>query len=776
MPVTMPQPQRCPTPAGPCPGGRLVSADGRTLPLVAARLSAEAGGGIARCTLNQVFANPHPDPLQVTYQLPLPHQGAVSGFSFRLGERRVVGEVDLIGRARQRFEAAVLSGRTAALLDQERGSLFAQELGNVPPGAQVEAEIVVDQRLDWRDEGAWEWRFPTVVAPRYAGAEGRVPDAGRIAVEVTDGRVAPRLALSLTVRDPLPAGRRPESPSHALSFSEAGGLLRAELGGAQAHLDRDLVVRWPAAATEVGISLRAGPPEGGRLSGRAFGLLTVTPPQASAHPASLPRDLVVLLDVSGSMSGEPLDQARRVISALVDSLDEEDQLELVAFGSTTRRWRRGPAPATRSVRRDALAWLARLQAGGGTEMREGIRQALGGVRAEAQRQVVLVTDGLIGFEQEVVAEILATLPAGTRLHTVGVGSSVNRSLTGPAARAGRGLEVVIGLGEDPERAALALRARTAAPLVTELSICGTALVASAPARLPDLFAGAPALLALELAPGGGSLELRGRTADGELVQRLEVAPATAGVGSPAAAALFGRESVEDLEMRLAAGDPGETVDRAEETLGLDFQISTRLTSWVAVSEEPTVDPTRPVRRERIPQELPHGLSVEGLGLRPAATVLGGPPAPMSAVPAREAAKATTPRRRARIAQSLRAPEMDQVVLPPDASLEMRGEELLRPVRLVARLRHAGDGLLAVEAEVVDGPLPWRPPTRARVVLDDGTEMELEVDPAATTAPAQLGPGQSLRLVLRLPPGPWGRRAREVRVKLAGLDLVLAVEG
>ncbi len=114
-----------------------------------------------------------------------------------------------------------------------------------------------------------------------------------------------------------------------------------------------------------------------------------------------------------------------------------------------------------------MRWLARLQAGGATEMREGIREALRALRADAQRQVVLVTDGQIGFEAEVVAEILATLPAGSRVHTVGVGSAVNRSLTGPAARAGRGLEVVIGLGEDPERAAAALCARTAAPLVDQ---------------------------------------------------------------------------------------------------------------------------------------------------------------------------------------------------------------------------------------------------------------------------------------------------------------------
>ena len=558
-------------------GGRLVASDGRELPLVSVQISAEARGGIARTTLVQVFENRHAHPLRVTYHFPLPHGGAVSGFSFRLGDRRIVGEVDLLQKARERFEEAVLSGRTAALVDQARGSLFVQEIGNVPPGARVEAELVVDQRLDWLTEGAWEWRFPTTVAPRYQGAGGRVPDAARTLVDVADGPVPPRLSLALAVRDALAPGRQPESPSHPLAFTRAAGALRAELAeGRLAQLDRDVVVRWPAAVPEVGVSLDALRP-GGRLDGRTFGLLTVVPPAPSTRPRAVSRDLIFLLDASGSMSGEPLEQARRVASTLIDTLGDEDQLELVEFASSPVRWHRGAVAATEARRKEAKRWLAHLDAGGATEMREGIREALRGIRADAQRQVVLITDGLIGFESEVVAEILATLPAGSRLHTVGVGSAVNRSLTGPAARAGHGLEVVLGLGEDPERAAAELRARTAAPLVTELSVTGSALVACAPDRLPDLFAGAPVLIALELAPGGGSLTVRGLTADGCFERRIEVAPPpTAPGGASAAAALFGRESVEDLEMRLASGDPSDPIDRAVEQLGLAFQISTRL--------------------------------------------------------------------------------------------------------------------------------------------------------------------------------------------------------
>jgi Ca-activated chloride channel homolog len=778
-------------------GGRLVSTDGRALPLAAVRLSAEARGGLCRSVLVQVFENRHAEPLQVTYQFPLPHGGAVSGFSFRLGDRRIVGEVDRTARARERFEEAVLSGRTAALVDQQRGSLFTQELGNVPPGARVEAELVVDQRLDWLVEGAWEWRFPTAVAPRYQGAPGRVADAGRTAVEVAAGPTPPRLSVCLLVRDPLAPGRRPKCPSHPLTFAAEGGLLRAALPeGALAQLDRDVVIRWPAAAPGIGLSLDAFRPDGGRLDERAFGLLTVVPPAPGAGVPALPRDLVLLLDVSGSMSGAPLDQARHVAGALVDSLGDEDQLELLAFGNAPVRWRRGAVTATAARKREARAWLARLQAGGGTEMREGIREALRGLRADAQRQVVLVTDGLIGFEAEVVAEILATLPAGSRVHTVGVGSAVNRSLTGPAARAGRGLEVVIGLGEDPERAAAALCARTAAPLVTSLAVEGSALVAHAPARLPDLFAGAPVLVPLELSPAGGALRLRGLTAEGPFERTLQLAPLARGAGSPAAAALFGREAVEDLELRLAAGEPQAPIDRAVERAGLDFQLSTRLTSWVAVSEEATVDPTRPVRREAVPQELAHGLSAEGLGLRPAALLAGAPAmalysmAPPPAGPARKASEPARSRgfggAAAKAGKGVSREEEKEVegaawdILwqgPLLDSAEAASDAAPPPtIRLAARRRAAGKERLVLEAVAAAPGLEWDPPLRARVRLADGAEVELALDLAATTAAASLAAGTSLRVVLGLPEAIAAGQVLEVELLLAGgLRLVLAVE-
>lgn len=610
-------------------GCRMVAADGRTLPLKAAALSADAKGGVVRVVLEQRFVNPYNEPLKVSYQVPLPADGAVSGFAFTIGEQRVIGEIDLKKRARERFEEAILSGRTAAILDQERSALFTQEVGNIPPHTEVVAEITIDQKLLWLPDGAWEWRFPTVVAPRYLGSPGRVADAAKITVDVADKELPVKLSLKLSIRDQLAEAAKPFSPSHPLHAAKGVSRWDVTFGDESgAALDRDVVVRWPAAGLKVGAELDVMRPKTGEHAGSAYGLVTLVPPTAAVKMEPVPRDLIVLLDTSGSMSGEPLDQARKIVSAMISTLDEKDQIELIEFSNTARRWKSRAVNADEKQKAAALKWLASLQASSSTEMRDGIIEALAPLRKDAQRQIILVTDGQIGFESEVLGEICQRLPAGSRVHTVGVGSGVNRSLTQPAARAGRGLEIIVGIGEDPEMGAKRLLERTTAPLVTEVTITGSAVVKVAPEHTPDLFAGSPALLSVALKPEGGDLYINGKTARGPYVQHLVVKPVEPGEGNAAVAALFAREQVEDLETDRAArqGDPG-TIDRFIEKLGLQFQISTRLTSWVAVSEKAMVDPTAPKRSETMPHNLPYGMSAEGVGLRPALGSFVGAAAP-----------------------------------------------------------------------------------------------------------------------------------------------------
>jgi len=695
---------------------------GRALPLRACHLHAEAQGGVSRMVLEQRFENPHDEPLHVTYILPLPHEAAVSAFSFTLGERTIEGEIDTKGNARERFDDAIASGHTAALLEEERSTVFTQELGNVPPRTEVVARITIDALLPYvslPDRGQWELRFPLTVAPRYLGETGRVPDAARLAVDVHEvSAETPRVSLSLLVRDELPVGRSPESASHALQCARSGSVFEVSFGGdGRAPLDRDVVVRWDAATVCASATASAHVAE---AEDAAYALVTVVPPVAT-NAASHPRDLTVLLDTSGSMGGEPLAQAKRFAKALVSSLREADNVHLVEFSNDTRSFKTAATAADASTKKAALAWIEALRASGGTEMRSGILRALRDVRPGRHAQVVLVTDGLIGFEHEIVSAIFRDNAHAARVHTVGVGSAVNRSLLAPAARAGRGIEIVCGVGEDVEPLVARLLARTDAPVVTDLSVkrvmpAGDLEVACAIEKLPDLYAGAPVLIPVRLPREGGTIALRGRTSTGECRQEIPVLPD--GVARPNVRALYGREAVLDVEMRLGAGAyaSARDADAEIERLGLSYGIATRMTSFVAVDTVRAVDPTKPTRRETVPQALPFGMTAEGAGLRPASAVMpvssgsferraeasvAMPPPPRSAPfggpPARE--RAPSPKAPAPIAAPAQAPSK------PSASDDEapRRARTAAPERKEKSAKKEAPGLLERAIRTVFGP-------------------------------------------------------------------------
>jgi Ca-activated chloride channel family protein len=599
------------------------------------------------------------------------------------------------------------------------------------------------------------------------------------------------MRLALKIGDRLAEGGAPHSPAHALRGASTNVEFAAEEG---VPLDRDVVVRWPVARSTLTTAIEtARPAQGARHRDSAFGLLTIVPPERGAGLPALPRDLIVLLDTSGSMEGRPLEQAKKVTSAIVESLGESDSLELIEFSAAPRRWKAEPVRASARARGEALAWLEGRRAGGGTEMRDAIFEALRPLRSGSQRQVVLVSDGAIGFEGEAVAALREQLPATCRLHTVGVGSAVNRSLTMAVARAGRGVEVIVGLDEDPERGARNLIRRTAAPLVVGLQIGGSALLASAPERLPDLFAGAPVLVGLKLRPDGGDLWIRGEGGDGGWRESLRVPPVAFSEGNASIVSLFARELVEDLELRLAAvaqRDKAEALRKEIEQVGLDFAIATEFTSWVALSEETTVDPQSPTRRVRIPHQLPHGTSVEGLGLRqPGLVVVSARLRRVKAMDLVMPARAIAPA----------APRAVRYMGPSDSFGDARGssdaqgddvrigstiegdyasesDEMEGPMPLRGEVILLKSGELVVTITVRDTDFEWSPPREVEILWAHDITISAQVVPERTTRAGTIAVGQSLRISMRIdsgiPSGQPGRLrlrhdGRETEVILAG---------
>jgi Ca-activated chloride channel family protein len=670
----------------------------------------------------------------------------VIGYDIVVGERRIRGEVRPREEALAEYRDALFEGRLASLLEQERDDTFSQRLGSVPPGTAVHVDVRVLQPLGVvvaaRGEGPrWEYRFPSVAGVRYHGEPGRVPDREKIDPDrVQGGGIPARIGLALELADGDPQELSAESTSHALAVSSSeSGSTRVALTES-ARLDRDVVVRWRAATTEASLRVLEGsglPGDPGR-----YALLTLTPP---AVPATvLPRDLTLLLDASGSMSGPPLAAAQRIAIALLRTLTPQDRFDVLAFSTSVRRLTRGLRAADAGAVADACAAIGRLEAEGGTEMRKAVTEALAPLREDAQRQVVLVTDGQIGFEHEVIAEILRRSPAGSRLHVVGVGPAPNRTLTRGASRASGGVEVLASSQAEADEAAARLVHATAAPVLTDLVIEGTALGVTAPARPRDVLAGCPSWIAVSLAPAGGTLKVRGRLAGtGEWVREVQVAFTAPTTTTMPLGALFGREAVADVETRAAAGEAN--VNLEIETLGLRHRIATSRTSLVAVAEEAEVDPRRPRKVEVLPVEVPAGLSAEGLGLVLGASHSLRRARSVHATPVGDMLEAT-PRFVARMTERVRGL----------IGFETLGESL--GATAPATVLVAVDDLLVVEFACPTDELLL--PAHVRLILS-GTVIEVELVPEKSSPIGPHRAGHIVRLAVRLIPGARSWSAGEI---------------
>src|SRR5262249_27263720 len=161
----------------------------------------------------------------------LPADGAVAGYEMRAGDRLIKGRVERRDDAKALYDAARLQGRTAALVEQERPNFFTQHLGNIPAATDVTVEVTIDHKLAWLPDGYWEWRFPTVIAPRYLGAEGAVPDASSVTVDVATSGMQPVASISVNITDDCSSP--PGSSTHSIDVR--GGVVTL---GADAALDR----------------------------------------------------------------------------------------------------------------------------------------------------------------------------------------------------------------------------------------------------------------------------------------------------------------------------------------------------------------------------------------------------------------------------------------------------------------------------------------------------------------------------------------------------------
>lgn len=566
----------------------LYTQSGAQVPLQGVDVSGELLGGHARVRVRQRYRNTESKPVEAVYVFPLPSDATLTAFSMECAGRRVQGILKEREEAFRTYDDAVTAGHGAALLDQERPNVFTAQVGNLLPGEETLVDVEFLQAIQV-EEGCVRWALPTLVAPRYipgapsgdrsahgwADPTNRVPDADRITPPVGDARYGLTLDLLIALGREVVV----ESPSHTLDVSKTEGGTRVKLSQPHVSLDRDLVlsIRSPDTSTPLTtlVTHRKGEEPG------AFAL-TVVPDLLGMAAGPKRQEVVFVVDTSGSMGGESLPQAQGALRLCLRHLREGDRFNIIAFESSFQLFSKEPVTFTQKTLEQADRWVAALAASGGTELLQPMQAA---VRAVPDGVVVLLTDGQVGNESEILNAVMAERKTA-RLYSFGIGTNVSDVLLEDMARQTGGAVEFIHPGERIDDKVVAQFSRALAPRVTGVEVRFEGVEASelAPAEPPPLVDGTPwSLFGRYTTPGSGKLVLKGKSGAETFSLSIPVSfPAAS--DRPAVEKLWAAERIRAWQDAALVGRRAEALKQRIVQLALAHGIVTPYTSFVVVEE------------------------------------------------------------------------------------------------------------------------------------------------------------------------------------------------
>ena len=583
-------------------------------------------GIVARASVRQSFTNPSQAWAEGIYVFPLPEDAAVDRLRMKIGDRLVEGVIQERAAAKAQYEQAKQEGRRAGLVEQERPNIFTTSVANIAPGAAISIEIEYQQTVRY-DSGQYRLRFPMVVGPRYIpGSPGagpssgrgwspdtdRVADASRITPPVEHPSRGPLNPVSLTVSlDPgVPLARLTASYHAVQTTPLADGRFQVELARGPVPADRDFELVWQPSTEAAPIATLFTE----RKGTDAFAILMVTPPASGAPDAPrLPREVIFVLDNSGSMHGASIEQAKAALKLALDRLQPGDTFNVIRFNHTTDAVFSTAQAATAANLATATRYVGRIKADGGTEMLPAMRQALdGGEHPGRLRQVIFLTDGAVGNEAELFAAIHDRL-GDSRLFTIGIGSAPNSHFMREAARLGRGTFTYIGSINEVREKMVALFAKLESPALTDVEIEPVASAEIVPERIPDVYLGEPITVALRAPALPTQVVLRGRLGVQVWERALELHPAGEGAGL---SSHWASAKIATLLDRRRTGTAEDEIRRSVLDLALTFHLVSPYTSLVAVDVTPVRPGDQSLESHALETNLPDGwdyTAVFGLG-------------------------------------------------------------------------------------------------------------------------------------------------------------------
>lgn len=612
---------------------QIVGKDGKVrgfVPLRHTTVKTEISGFVARTEVTQEFENVLEVPVEAIYVFPLPHDSAVDGMSMKVGDREIQAVIKEREEARKIYDLARNTGHTAALLDQERPNIFTQSVANIPPNSKVEIKLEVLELLKYED-GTYEFAFPTVVGPRYIpGAPAatmpdhgmmpdtnEVPDASRISppvagVDTNDAHAGHDISFEVNLAAGVPIGDV-ISTSHKILADRTGpDSFHVQLAKDAVLPNKDFILKYKVAGPGIGDAVLAHSDNAG-----GYFTLILQPPDRVSDEAAVPRQLIFVLDTSGSMWGFPLDMAKKTIARALDNLRKDETFNLITFSGAKRVLFPEPVPATPENIAAAKQVLAGAYGSGGTEMMGAIRTALGDdaeagkpTDGDPVRVVCFMTDGYVGNDAEIVAEVKKHPEA--RVFAFGIGKAVNRFLLSKMSEEGHGDVEFVTSPNEAAPAADRFYDGVHTPVLANISIDWNGLPVTDvyPREVRDLFSSKPIILTGRFTGHpAGKIVVKGTQGTGEFRRTIPVDFSQANPNNAALEKIWARHKVEDLMSQDWLGiQNGNSAHKAEIIqVGLQHSLATQYTSFVAVEMQTVVKDGKPVRIE-VPVELPKNVS------------------------------------------------------------------------------------------------------------------------------------------------------------------------
>jgi Ca-activated chloride channel family protein len=584
-------------------GGEVVD-----VPLAHTDVHIRVDGMLVDATVTQEFRNPYADKIEAVYLFPLPTGAAVDDLVITSGDRTIHGQIAERAAATRTYEAARDHGQVAALLTEERPNLFTQNLANLEPGARVSVTLHYVQRLAYADDG-YELVFPMVAPPRDVTRGSDVAALAPTTLPPTE-RSSADIGVDVELDAAVPITEL-ASPSHQLVVTRsAPSRAHVTLAPSDTIPNKDFVLRYRVAGAAPALGALAYRGD----TGDGTFVLVAQPPAATAAQTSVaPRELLLVLDTSSSMRGAPLAKGKELVRRVLATLRPDDTFQLVRFDDSATAL--AAAPIANTPRNVALAerWLAHLEAGGSTDVSAGFDTAFAQPHdALRLRVAVFIGDGYVGDEDAILARVTAELGTA-RLYCFGVGSAVNRYLLEELARLGRGALQVVRPDEDTAAATATFVRRIDAPVLTDVTIDwgGLPVADVSPAAAPDVFLGAPLVLAGHYAHGArGTITVHGTRAGQRVSLALPVELPEHDAARPAVQAVWARERIAELSRQLVRRADSQ-IEHQILALSLASHVLTRFTAFVAVDTSHATAGGA-ARKVAVPVEVPE--AVQGIGV------------------------------------------------------------------------------------------------------------------------------------------------------------------